>query len=144
MTEIPTRTYVATHVFCTLVTHIPSGYATISQDQRSLLISNLVNGIDSYTICGVSPGLSPTWVQSFRHPIRSNVPLQITSAMQGNWVISGSDDGSVRVFDQRSGELLKCLHHGDGTQCQNARVLIFLPAYCLCSQLTCTSGSGML
>ena len=53
-------------------------------------------------------------VQSFRHPIRTNVPLQVTSAMQGNWVISGSDDGSVRIFDQRSGELLKSLRHSDG------------------------------
>jgi len=34
--------------------------------------------------------------------------------MQGNWVISGSDDGSVRIFDQRSGELLKSLRHSDG------------------------------
>ena len=91
-----------------------SGYATFSQDQRTLLISNLVNGIDSYAIAGVSPGLSPALVQSFRHPIRTNVPLQVTSAMQGNWVISGSDDGSVRIFDQRSGELLKSLHHSDG------------------------------
>jgi hypothetical protein len=91
----------------------------------------------------VSPGVSPTWLQSFRHPIRTNVPLQITSAMQGNWVISGSDDGSVRVFDQRSGELLKCLRHGDGKQRRNARVLILL-IYRFRSRLACTGGSGML
>jgi len=33
--------------------------------------------------------------------------------MQGNWVISGSDDGTVRLFDQRSAKLVKCLRHGD-------------------------------
>jgi hypothetical protein len=80
----------------------------------TLLISNLVNGIDSYSITGVSPGLSPKLIQSFRHSVRVNVPLQVTSAMQGNWVISGGDDGSVRIFDQRNGELLKCLRHGEG------------------------------
>jgi hypothetical protein len=35
--------------------------------------------------------------------------------MQGDWVISGSDDGTVRLFDQRSAKLIKCLRHGDGT-----------------------------
>ena len=89
----------------------------------TLLISNLVNGIDSYSITGVSPGLSPKLIQSFRHSIRVNVPLQVTSAMQGNWVISGGDDGSVRIFDQRNGELLKCLRHGEGRWQQNVNLL---------------------
>jgi hypothetical protein len=105
-------------VFCFAIvsTHLNpfSGFATFSQDQRTLLISNLVNGIDSYSISNVSAGVSPTLLRSFRHPIRCNVPLQVTSGMQGSWVIGGSDDGSVRIFDQRSGELLKCLRHGDG------------------------------
>ena len=91
-----------------------SGYATFSQDQQSLLISDLVNGIDTYSISNVSPGVSPTLLQSFHHSIHSNVPLQVTSGMQGNWVIGGSDDGSVRIFDQCSGDFLKCLRHGNG------------------------------
>jgi len=35
--------------------------------------------------------------------------------MQGSWVISGSDDGTVRLYDQRSADLIQCLHHGDST-----------------------------
>ena len=93
-----------------------SGYATFSADQRYVLISNLVNGIDSYLVSDVSPGVPPTLQQTFRHPICSNVPLQITSALQGDWVIGGSDDSSVRIFDQRSGELLKSLRHDEGAQ----------------------------
>ena len=92
-----------------------SGYATFSEDQQSILVSNLVTGIDSYAVSGVSPGVPPVLQQSFRHSISHNVPLQITSALYGSWVISGSDDGSVRIFDQRSGELLKSLRHADGT-----------------------------
>ena len=39
----------------------------------------------------------------------------ITTAMQGTWVVSGSDDGTVRLFDQRNAEPLMCLRHGDST-----------------------------
>lgn len=51
--------------------------------------------------------------QSYLHPVRCNVPLIVTSAFQGKWIICGSDDGSVRLFDQRSGEMIKCLQHGN-------------------------------
>ena len=40
--------------------------------------------------------------------------MQVTTAMQGSWVVSSSDDGSVRIFDQRSGAIMKCLRHADG------------------------------
>lgn len=89
-----------------------SGHAVFSRDQRTLLISNLVNGIDAYILSAVSESLQNQ--QSFRYAIRCNVPLQVTTAMQGNWVISGSDDGTVRLYDQRSAELIKCLNHADG------------------------------
>jgi hypothetical protein len=100
---IPTKANV--HLIC-------SGYATFSTDQRSILVSNLVNGVDAYVISAVSPVLQHA--RSFPHPIRCNVPLLITSALQGAWIIGGSDDGTVRIFDQRSGDLVKCLQHADG------------------------------
>lgn len=79
-------------------------------DQGSLLICNLVNGVDSYVLSADS---SLRHTQSYRQPIRCNVTLQVASALQGTWVIAGSDDGSVRIFDQRSGELIKSLRHTD-------------------------------
>jgi len=100
---IPTKANV--HLIC-------SGYATFSTDQRSILVSNLVNGVDAYVISAMSPVLQHT--RSFPHPIHCNVPLLITSVLQGAWVIGGSDDGTVRIFDQRSDDLVKCLQHADG------------------------------
>lgn len=90
----------------------PSGFATYSFDQRSILVSNLVNGIDAYA---VSPSMR--LIQSYRHSIRCNVPLQVTTALQGAWIVGGSDDGSVRLFDQATGQLIQCLRHGDGMLC---------------------------
>ena len=81
-------------------------------DQRSILISNLVNGVDRYKISAVSPALHQQ--QSFKHAIRLNVPLHVASALQGRWIICGSDDRSVRIFDQRTETIINSLRHGDG------------------------------
>jgi WD40 repeat protein len=60
--------------------------------------------------------------------------------MQGSWVISGSDDGTVRLYDQRSAEVIKCLHHADGAL---NLALVFYSAYGLLpSQYTCSSRGG--
>jgi WD40 repeat protein len=75
------------------------------------LISNLVNGVDRYEISAASAALHQQ--QSFKHSIRSNVPLHVASALQGRWIICGSDDGSVRIFDQRTEAIIKSLRHSD-------------------------------
>lgn len=80
-------------------------------DQRLILISNLINGVDRYEISSVSPALQQQ--QSFKHSVRLNIPLHVASALQGRWIICGSDDGSVRIFDQRTETIIKCLRHGE-------------------------------
>jgi WD40 repeat protein len=82
------------------------------------LISNLVNGVDRYEISAASAALHQQ--QSFKHSIRSNVPLHVASALQGRWIICGSDDGSVRIFDQRTEAIIKSLRHS------NSKLLYFL------------------
>src|SRR5262249_11873062 len=50
----------------------------------------------------------------------SNV-LGVDFSPDGNWVISSSSDGTVRLFDARTGKLLKSMPH------RNARSVAFLP-----------------
>lgn len=45
--------------------------------------------------------------------------------MQGSWVITGSDDGLVRIFGQRSGDIILCLRHGDGEPILHGYLLAF-------------------
>lgn len=85
-----------------------SGHATITPDARTLIVSNLKDGVDTYSI----PPRQP--LRSFRHPVRCNVPLLVTTALQGDIVISGGDDGDVKIFEQRSGQLSTHLRHGNG------------------------------
>lgn len=83
-----------------------SGHAVVVASERILLVSNLLNGIDAYT-------LPPTRaIKVFQQHIRYNVPLLVTSAKDGELVVVGSDDGLVRIYDYRSGTVLQELHHG--------------------------------
>jgi hypothetical protein len=80
----------------------------LSSDQRSLVVSNLVSGVDTYTV----PPRQP--IRLFAHPIRENQALHVSLALQGALTIAGSDDGCVRLFEQRTGLLYHQLPHGNG------------------------------
>jgi WD40 repeat protein len=50
--------------------------------------------------------------RSYAHPIINNVPLQVAHIHEKDWVVSGGDDGFVRIFDCRTGQFLDRLDHG--------------------------------
>ncbi|RDB22826.1 hypothetical protein Hypma_010168 [Hypsizygus marmoreus] len=81
------------------------GNASLSIDERTLTVSNLKDGIDTYSL----PPRQP--LRSFRHPISSNVPLSVCSTQDGALMLAGSDDGSPRLFDLRLGSLTQTLPH---------------------------------
>jgi WD40 repeat protein len=51
-------------------------------------------------------------IQTFPYQIRQNVPLQVAHVPDRDWVVSGGDDGFVRIFDCRTGQFLERLDHG--------------------------------
>jgi len=97
-------------IFLWLSTYIciVSGHMALSSDQRSLVISNLLNGVDTYTV----PPRQP--IRSFSHTIWENKALHVSSALQGALTFAGSDDGCVRLFEQRTGLLYNQLPHSHG------------------------------
>lgn len=109
-----------------------SGHANYSVDRECILICNLVDGIDRYSF---GPTLRMT--QSYRHPVRYNITYQVTTGMEGSIVISGSDDGSVHLYDARNTELIECLRHGDRryivTIFSNATDDLLSPSHSTCS-----------
>lgn len=99
-----------------LILQLPhSGHAIVAADNRSLIVSNLVDGIDVYSI----PPIRPT--RSFQHPIHTNVPLVVASALGGVLVIVGSDDGSPRLFNVNTGLLCAVLRHAPCTSCLSVK-----------------------
>ncbi|KZP30001.1 hypothetical protein FIBSPDRAFT_726767, partial [Athelia psychrophila] len=74
---------------------------------QHLLISNLFNGLDLYSL--------PTMEleHAFTHAITLNVILQVVIISQPHWAVVGGDDRFVRIFDICSGNILFSLMHGE-------------------------------
>ena len=84
-----------------------SGFTAVSPDGRDFYVSNLHNGVDQYLL----PDL--TLVRSFPQPLKENIPLQVTTAFDGQVVIIGGDRGIVRVFNAATGNLVTALYHDE-------------------------------
>ncbi|OBZ65962.1 hypothetical protein A0H81_14165 [Grifola frondosa] len=83
------------------------GHAILSEDETSLILSNLLDGLDHYSF----PSLER--VQTFPYPISQNYPMQVvTTGSRSRWIVSGGDDGFARVYDRCNGHLIASLTHG--------------------------------
>ena len=85
-----------------------SGHCIIGDDGHSLIVSNLRDGIDLYLLPPSQP------LRTFKHNIIRNVPLLISSALNGRMTIVGSDDGCARMYDPYMGMMTGVLQHGNG------------------------------
>lgn len=83
------------------------GYSIVSSDGHSLVVTNLIDGIDMYSMPPGQP------LRSFKHNISRNVSLTIASALNGSVIIVGSDDGYARVYDLKMGIMTSILQHGN-------------------------------
>jgi len=82
-----------------------SGRSTISLDQKTLVVSNLYDGLDWYNI--------PDRAFSRAVPIRitRNKPLPVLFIDDGDAIIIGGSSGEVRILDSRTAETLQTLEH---------------------------------
>jgi hypothetical protein len=85
-----------------------SGHAAISADESFLFTLNLKYAINIYSIPLTQH------VQSLPHLIHHNVPLMVCSTFDGALTLAGSNNGSLRIFDQCIGTLAQSLPHGHG------------------------------
>ena len=85
-----------------------SGHCIIGGDGHSLVVSNLRDGIDLYSLPPSQP------LRTFKHNITRNVPLVISSAFDGRITIVGSDNGYARMYDPQMGMMTGVLQHGNG------------------------------
>ncbi|KAG2045574.1 WD40 repeat-like protein [Suillus hirtellus] len=71
------------------------GHAALSPDESSVLLFNLSDGLDLYTVGQNHPQQS----YKFSHSGKANVPVQVAFIEHGQAVLSGSLDGNVHVWD---------------------------------------------
>ncbi|KAI9571089.1 WD40-repeat-containing domain protein [Boletus coccyginus] len=75
-------------------------------DGQHLLISNLRDSVDKYTL----PTLYHS--QSYHHAILVNVPQQLAVTRESGLLIVGGDDGFAQIFDYQTGAFRDKLDHG--------------------------------
>jgi len=82
-----------------------SGHCIVGDDGHSLIVSNLRDGIDLYSLPSSQPLLT------FKHNIICNVPLLVSSACDGRMSIVGGDNGCTRMYDPCMGMMTGVLQH---------------------------------
>lgn len=82
-----------------------SGRSTISLDEKTLVVSNLYDGLDWYSI--------PNRAFSRAVPIRivRNKPIPVLFIDNGNAIMVGGSSGAVRILDSRTAETMQTLDH---------------------------------
>lgn len=82
-----------------------SGRSTISLDEKTLVVSNLYDGLDWYSI--------PDRVFSRAVPIRitRNNLIPVLFIDNGNAIVVGGSSGAVRILDSRTAETIQTLDH---------------------------------
>lgn len=82
-----------------------SGRSTISLDEKTLVVSNLYDGLDWYNI--------PDRVFSRAVPVRivRNKPIPVLFIDNGNAIVVGGSSGTARILDSRTAETIQSLDH---------------------------------
>lgn len=96
-----------------------SGYAAVSARKQLVIIDNAANGFTLYRLDRPDP--IRTYITE---PPTVLVPKQVAFGEDVKIVVGGSDNGTVYLFDRKSGELLEMLHHASSGLVQSITVSI--------------------
>lgn len=82
-----------------------SGWSAVSPDEKHIVVSNLYDGLDFYSISDRALSCSvPCPINQ-----QKNKPVPVLFSNDGDVVIVGGTSGSVRVLDSHSRETLQIL-----------------------------------
>ena len=96
-----------------------SGYAAVSAKKHLVVIDNAANGFTLYRLDRPDP--IRTYITE---PPTVLVPKQVGFGEDTKIVVGGSDNGTVYIFDRKSGELLETLRHASSGLIQSITVSI--------------------
>jgi hypothetical protein len=79
----------------------------LSTDGHSLLVSNLSDAMNSYSLDTLDV------TKSYRYTInpRMNFPLAVAYLKRGKYVTCGTHTGAIQIWDRESGEISQVLEH---------------------------------
>ncbi|KAI0323557.1 WD40 repeat-like protein [Cubamyces sp. BRFM 1775] len=86
------------------------GGSAISPDSRSIVVYNLVDGLDLYTL-GAQRKTQPKMTYKFDAPPSSRHRLQVEYIHDGHGIVCGTTTGKICVWESVTGELSQHLPH---------------------------------
>ncbi|KAG1908930.1 uncharacterized protein F5891DRAFT_898208, partial [Suillus fuscotomentosus] len=85
-------------------------HAAVNQKRGMFVVDNVA---DSFMLYRLDSNEEP--VQTFvTAPLSVSVPKQVAFGAEGRLIVGGSDNGSVYVFERKTGKLLDTLRHSNG------------------------------
>lgn len=87
-----------------------SGGAAISPDEKSIAITNVLDGLDLYSLPNLTPLASANF--STQPPgVKKCTTFQVAFVLSGSLAVCGSDQRGVMVVDCQTGKRLTMLPH---------------------------------
>ncbi|KAG1853566.1 hypothetical protein C8R48DRAFT_777081 [Suillus tomentosus] len=86
------------------------GHAAVNQKRGVFMVDNVADGFMLYRLDGNEEPVR-TFVTA---PPSVSVPKQVAFGAEGRLIVGGSDNGSVYVFERKTGKLLDTLRHSNG------------------------------
>lgn len=103
-----------------------SGCAAVSVHKGLVVIDNAQNGFCLYQLETPSRGPIRTFLVD---PPKIQVPKQVTFGEETQIVVGGSDNGSVYIFEHKTGQLLETLQHANSGLVQTISVCTTIIGY---------------
>lgn len=96
-------------------------------DIRGVFVAD--KGESCFDLCSLESG---HLIRSFgfrTREVECRLPLQVTFANEGRYIVGGSDHGVAYVYDRKTAQMFDILHHAldDETLVQTVSVSLFLP-----------------
>ncbi|KAI6114731.1 WD40-repeat-containing domain protein [Pisolithus croceorrhizus] len=88
------------------------GSTAYHEGNKTLLVWNLVDGIDVYQLMDCSP-YSLNYVRHLQIRVRQNRICHVQFDSDGKKAITGGDNGQVLIWDVSSGQVVQALCHGE-------------------------------
>ncbi|KAI6001909.1 WD40-repeat-containing domain protein [Pisolithus albus] len=88
------------------------GSTAYHEGTKTLLVWNLVDGVDVYQLMDCSP-YSLNYIRHLQIQVRQNRICHVQFDSDGKKAITGSDNGQVLIWDVSSGQAVQALCHGE-------------------------------
>lgn len=87
-----------------------SAHSDVNSNESSIVLTNLFDGLDRYDLNENTQAWA--FARHYDLPVTQNITLPVLFIDNGKFILCGSDNGHVRIFDAQNGTIAQTLVHG--------------------------------